>query len=713
MHMDMKKLLVFFLACFSSGIICAQISVRQAGGGVDISWNGKKRLSEGNAVLSGSGQAVISYQIKDEVALFRLVSKRWRAGSNDSAGIRFADPEGFGSGICIWRYKPWNSWSKPMRIPKLSAMPEDDVQFLYFRYADDVYAAVVPLSGNGFRATLGNYHDAWGAKSKSLAPVEADSIPSLAIAFGKDPYTLFERVYRAALQFMGRGEDARTEKRFPEIFNYLGWCTWNASDNGKHLNEDLLVRAAGSFKEKKLPIGWFLIDDGWFQQRDKRLRSYKPDSTLFPEGFAPVISRLKHQFGIRYVGIWHAFNGLWNGIDPESPLGKHFQPALFSWKEKEASDGHAGGADYYFIRPDSDSLESFYGNWYAYLKAEGFDFVKVDNQRITEQMALNNYPVFTLSDSMHRALYRSAAKYFNGTVINCMDMTADAYFNFGSSAVARGVEDYFPYEPHEGYDLQKGNAAAHVLQAVYNAIYFGQLVYPDFDLFQSHNPNGTFHAIARAINCGPIYITDNIGEQDTNVLWPLIYSDGRIIRSERPLLPTEDCLFQLQDPKVFKAFSRVGNVGLLGAWNAADADTVEGFLRPADVEGIKGSDFIVYEHFSKTYARLSRTRAMAVRLPRMGYKLYYIVPVQNDFAAFGLIAKYNAPATILKETRQGNKISIVLYEGGTFGAYSKNKPVKVWINGRETRDFHYRDQQLTVSIPLIKRPTVTISFKEE
>jgi hypothetical protein len=140
---------------------------------------------------------------------------------------------------------------------------------------------------------------------------------------------------------------------------------------------------------------------------------------------------------------------------------------------------------------------------------------------------------------------------------------------------------------------------------------------------------------------------------------------------------------------------------------------VEGFLRPADVEGIKGSDFIVYEHFSKTYVRLSRTRAMAVRLPRMGYKLYYIVPVQNDFAAFGLIAKYNAPATILKETWEGNKISIVLYEGGTFGAYSKNRPVKVWINGRETRNFRYRDQQLTVSIPLIKKPTVIISFKEE
>ena len=47
-----------------------------------------------------------------------------------------------------------------------------------------------------------------------------------------------------------------------------------------------------------------------------------------------------------------------------------------------------------------------------------------------------------------------------------MDMTAEAYLNFGSSAVARTSEDYFPYEADENYNLQKGNAAAHVLQAI-------------------------------------------------------------------------------------------------------------------------------------------------------------------------------------------------------------------------------------------------------
>ncbi len=79
-------------------------------------------------------------------------------------------------------------------------------------------------------------------------------------------------------------------------------------------------------------------------------------------------------------------------------------------------------------------------------------------------------------------------------MINCMDMTNDAFLNFGATPVARSVEDDFPYAPGETYDLQKGNAAAHVLQAMYNALYFGELVLPDFDMFESTNPNASLHA---------------------------------------------------------------------------------------------------------------------------------------------------------------------------------------------------------------------------
>jgi hypothetical protein len=289
-----------------------------------------------------------------------------------------------------------------------------------------------------------------------------------------------------------------------------------------------------------------------------------------------------------------------------------------------------------------------------------------------------------------------------------MDMTADAYLNFESSAVARTSEDYFPYEPNETYNLQKGNAAAHVLQAIYNSIYFGQMVYPDFDLFQSHNPNAVFHAVARAINCGPIYITDNIGEQHFNVLRPLIYADGRIIKSATPLLPTEDCLFQVQEAKLFKAASLVGNAGLLGVWNAADADVVEGRVKPSDVRNIKGEDFVLYEHFSQTLQTAARNTSHTVKLNRMGYRLYYVVPVKDGFASLGLTNKYNAPATILNEEWKPKSIAITLYEGGLFKAYSNKKPSKIMVNGKHLTNYTYNNKDLSINIGKQKKPVVRI-----
>ncbi|MEP7143748.1 MAG: Sip1-related alpha-galactosidase [Ferruginibacter sp.] len=707
----MKTFFVFILLLPVSSVFAQKTTVTFGNqNSLTLRWNGKERLSHGAASLQGNPLNSVKHKVVNDVTLLWILLNHETVNSSDIAGIFFDDAPGYKQGVALWRYKPWNSWTKPMAMEAASKMPGDDVQFYYWQYDDGVYGAAVPLSGNGFRTTLGSNGTKWGSKSVSYAANKnIGSIPSMGIAFGKDPFELFERIYRTALESMGKGENLRVKKKFPEPFNYLGWCTWNASDNGNKLNEDLLIKAAKSFYDNQFPIGWMLIDDGWFQNKDKQLQSYEPNAKQFPNGFKPVIEKLKKQFGVKYMGVWHAFNGLWNGIDPGSDLGKHFAPALFSWTQKESPDKEdAPMKTYQFIRPDSDSLNVFYNNWHRYLKQQGFDFVKIDNQLVVEKMAVNNYPIFTLSDSMHKSLYRSVNKYFNGAVINCMDMTADAYLNFGSTAVARSEEDYFPYQPGETYNLQRGNAAAHVLQAIYNSIYFGQMVYPDFDLFQSHNPNAVFHAVARAINCGPIYITDNIGEQKFEVLRPLIFSDGRIIRSETPLLPTEDCLFQVQDAKLFKASSMVRSSGLLGVWNAADANEAEGTIKAGDVRNIKGNDFVLYEHFSHTLKTAKRNDSFAVKLTRMGYRLYYVVPVKNGFAALGLTAKYNAPATILSEVWNKNKVAITLYEGGTFEAYASRRPSKVMVNGELVRDYIFKDNMVTVNLKKQSKPVITI-----
>lgn len=707
----MKQFSVLYFLVITASCIAQKTDLRlDKDNRLNIGWNKMERLSNGEALLQNSRKLPVKFRLVNDVAILWLPLTGISIPANEYAGIFFDNLPNYKQGVTLWRYKPWNSWTKPMPVPTASVMPDDDVQFFYWQYTDGVYGAAVPMSGNGFRTTLGSSGNKWGSKAVSYYNNDTiNSVPGMALAFGKNPFELFERIYRTVLQETGRKNNLRTEKKFPEPFTYIGWCTWNASDNGKKLNDQLLLDAAKSFYDNRFPIGWILVDDGWFQENNRQLQSFEPNSIRFKNGFKPTIDILKKQYGIRYMGVWHALNGFWNGIDPSSPLGKRFALSMFAWTQLEQPDrDNSPLRTYHFIKPDSDSLDVFYNTWHRYLKQQGFDFVKIDNQLVVEKMAPDNYPIFTLADSMHRALNRSVEKHFNGAIINCMDMTADAYFNFGSTAIGRAVEDYFPYEPNESYNLQKGNAAAHVLQAIYNSIYFGQFVYPDFDIFQSHNPNAVYHAIARAINCGPIYITDKIGEQNFNVLRRLVYSDGKIIRSKSPLLPTEDCLFQVQEGKIFKASSIVNDKGLLGIWNAADADLVTGYYKPSDVRGIKGNDFVVYEYFSKKWRSAQRADSFAVNLGRMNYQLYYILPVKNGFAALGLTEKYNAPATILKENWSNRKVSITLYEGGTFSAWSAKKPGKVVVNGKPVNDFVFHENQLTVAVEMQKNPVIEI-----
>jgi raffinose synthase len=708
----MKKINLSIALLFLCCVTRAQVVIDSSQLNLKIKFNNIVRLLNANGIVSGTKAGTIKSSVKDGVTLLKLV---WPGTikPTEFAGIFFNNIPHLKQGVTMWRYKPWNSWTKPLPIHDATKMPDWDVQFFYWQYDDGLYAAAVPLSGNGFRTTLGSNGNQWGSKAVSYADnTGVAEVPAMAIAFGKDPYELFARIYRVALGSMGKSDDIISKKKLPVPLQYIGWCTWNSSDMGNHLNEEHVIEGVKTFTNKKFPLGWVLIDDGWFQQKDSQLQSFLPDPKKFPNGFKPLINKLKNELGIRYVGVWHAFNGYWNGIDPNSPLGHQYDGKLFSWRQKE----HIESLDtthktYYFIKPDGNNLYNFYSTFHRYLKSEGFDFIKVDNQLVVEKMATGNYPIDSLSVKMHRALYKSADKYFNGAVINCMDMSAEAYLNFGSSAVARAVEDYFPYKKGETYELGKGNAAAHVLQAVYNAVYFSQMVYPDFDMFESNNPNAVFHAIARALNCGPIYITDRPGSQNFDVLNSLVYHDGRIVHADKPLLPTVDCLFQLQDKKIFKAFSFNGDAGLLGIFNAADADEVSGKFCAADVEHITGDNFVIYEHFSKQAMVVKKHQQFNVSLARLGYKLFYIIPIKNGFAPLGLTEKYDAPATIIKQHNSIKQATVTLYEGGLFKAYCVKKPKSVSLNGHPfTNNYQFKKNILSMVIPSQDKTHPLVTF---
>ncbi len=181
-----------------------------------------------------------------EIVTFTLSPGGAHSHSGDHfLGLFFDTITDLRTGVTLWRYAPWKCWTKPLRVTSPGEMEEDDIQFFYWQHADGMYGAAIPLCGKGYRSTLGRAGNLFGAKARAFADgVNTQEIPLMSVGWGSDPYQLFHDLYAEGLRQMGLDENLRERKKFPPAFDYLGACSWNASDTGKLLREDFLVEMA-------------------------------------------------------------------------------------------------------------------------------------------------------------------------------------------------------------------------------------------------------------------------------------------------------------------------------------------------------------------------------------------------------------------------------------------------------------------------------------
>jgi stachyose synthetase len=84
----------------------------------------------------------------------------------------------------------------------------------------------------------------------------------------------------------------------------------------------------------------------------------------------------------------------------------------------------------------------------------------------------------------------------------------------------------------------------HMIHCSYNSLWMGQMIRPDWDMFQSNHVCAKFHAGSRAICGGPIYLSDSVGSHDFDLIKKLVFPDGTIPKCIHFPLPTRDCLFK-------------------------------------------------------------------------------------------------------------------------------------------------------------------------
>lgn len=85
-----------------------------------------------------------------------------------------------------------------------------------------------------------------------------------------------------------------------------------------------------------------------------------------------------------------------------------------------------------------------------------------------------------------------------------------------------------------------------MIHCSYNSLWMGQMIQPDWDMFQSDHVCAEYHAASRAISGGPVYLSDHLGEGSHNfeLIKKLAFFDGTVPRCIHYALPTRDSLFK-------------------------------------------------------------------------------------------------------------------------------------------------------------------------
>ena len=561
----------------------------------------------------------------------------------------------------MYMFNEW--WTRPAFIHGFDEIPEK-TQIIFMKYRDE-FGALLLLAGSRFKsyAVPGTKDKLRIVMTAHRSGIRAFDEPVLVFAQEKSIYEAVRKVMEAGAGLSGI--PLRERRCVPEMFKYLGWCSWDAFY--KEISGEKVREKALELKEKNVPVRWMLMDDGWMTATNECLEDFVPDSEKFPGGFAPIVSDIKKHTDIRWMGLWHALGGYWGGVAPGSRLAV---------TEKDYLYETAGGK--LVPSPVDEKGYGFYRDWYNYLAGEGIDFTKVDGQSAVRFYFEDCEDVCKAARGLHGALESGAAR-MNGAVINCMGMAVENLFARPVTAVSRNSDDFVP-DREDGF-------AEHLIQNAYNAVYHNELYMCDWDMFWTNHPDGIKHSLLRAVSGGPVYFSDRIGDTVKEVVEPLCYSDGELIQWQRSAKAAQDCIF---DDPLKTGIIKLTNICTYGSNDVAGAVAVFNLsdkpvsckVTAKDIYDLPRNVYWIYDYFQRSVGLCSPIGALEVSLPPGGCGWYLMVPAKDgDCQALGLLDKYMGLPAVLMERQEKRSAFFVLREGGNFGFICYEKVSRVLWNG--------------------------------
>lgn len=589
--------------------------------------------------------------------------------ADNAVGLRVGAPEGLVRWMSDWRYCEF--WCMPGFGEKFADVPPE-TQLLLYQKRDGSYGVLLPIVGDDYKCVLLGAEgspDAVEARLFAWKPTHRCCSPAFAWAEGPDPYALVRLCAEAGAAATGRRSLLRDERRYPELFEYLGWCSWDSMEI--EVNEQGLLEKCEEFREKKIPVRWAILDDMWADIRAFRevkyssipakrelmhcgsLRDFEACPVRFPEGLESCLRKMRGSYGMK-IGIWHPTTGYWFGVDPEGALFPLVKDTLI-----ETPDGR------WIPSFEQDKAYRFFSAFHDFLKKAGADFVKIDNQSMYRRFYKGLETVGSAARQEHAAIEASVGAHFDGTMINCMGMALEDWWNRPVSSVTRCSDDFQPEN--------RAWFTKHITQCAYNSFTQGVFMWCDWDMWWTDDGQAVKNSVLRAVSGGPIYVSDKIGRSRPEILKPLCLSDGRILRCDAPASPARESLLTnpVTSPVLFKLQNTAAGSGVLAVFNLfEDGTPVSGTVSPSDVEGLDpDGEYLVWEHFSRSWLVMRWADRLDLTLGGPDdFRLYNFVRIVDGFAPLGLTEKFIAPKTITARIGRHFTVaeagSIVWYENG-------------------------------------------------
>jgi len=304
---------------------------------------------------------------------------------------------------------------------------------------------------------------------------------------------------------------------FNDFSNFVSG-TWNAL--GQQLTAEKVLKAVDTLAENNISISSLIIDDNWQDidykgdnQFQYAWNDFEAQPEAFPKGLKALVSdiRSKHK-SIQYIAVWHALLGYWGGIAPDGKLANKYKTVEVLREESERKDIPLGGKITVVAKEDADR---FYDDFYKFLSSCGIDGVKTDAQFMLDTVVSPKARRGLLHTYMD-AWTLASLRHFGNRVISCMSLTPQNIFyslmpRNRPALLCRNSDDFFP-------DNERSHPW-HIWANAHNNLFTQHLnILPDWDMFQTRGPYAGFHAAARCVSGGPVYITDVPGEHEVGLI---------------------------------------------------------------------------------------------------------------------------------------------------------------------------------------------------